>query len=384
MKMFTKIAALALAAMMLVACFASCGQGATHYAANNTEYFIGCTGPLTGDASSYGISVQRGAEIAIEEINANGGLNGVNFKFDMKDDAATAEKAATGYTALYEAGMQISIGSVTSGSCASFAASALEDNVLLMTPSASAADVIATGDHAFRVCFGDPQQGDIAADELTATYAKIGVIYDTSDPYSAGIYEAFETKMTALNKVKDTDYVVYTFDKDSNKDFSTQVSALSDAGCEVIFLPIYYTEAGLIAKAAAKISYNVPVFGCDGLDGVADQLDDTVTASVKYITPFDVNSTDADVVAFVNAYEAKYNSKPDQFAADGYDAIMILFEAMKQAGVNDVTISASDLTDIVKDVLTSADFSYSGVTGKNMTWDAEGSCNKQANIVDLG
>lgn len=383
MKTFTKVAALMLAALMLTFAFASCG-GTASYTANNTEYVIGCTGPLTGDNSSYGISVQRGAQIAIDEINAAGGLNGVKFKFDMKDDVAAPDKAATCYTDLYENGMQISIGSVTSGACASFAAAALEDNLLLLTPSSSAANVIATGDHAFRVCFGDPQQGDIAAEELVATYSKIGVIYDTSDTYSSGIYEAFVEKMTALNKVKGTDYVVYSFDKDSNKDFSTQVSGLNSADCEVIFVPIYYTEAGLIAKAAAKIGYNVPIFGCDGLDGVAEQLDDTVTASVKYITPFDVNSTDPDVVKFVEAFVAKYNDTPDQFAADGYDAVMILFEAMKTAGINDVTISASDLCNAVKAVLTGGEFTYSGVTGKNMTWDASGSCNKQANIVDLG
>lgn len=381
MNKFTKLACLVFALVFCAMGMLSCGS--TSYTENNTTYVIGATGPLTGDNSSYGISVKEGAQLAIDEINANGGLNGVKFSFEMIDDVAAADKAATGYTTLFEKGMQISIGSVTSGACKSFGEAAKEDNVLFMTPSASAADVIATGAHGFRVCFGDPQQGSIAADELVKSFSKIGVIYDTSDTYSSGIYEAFEAQMTKLNKTKDTDYVVKTFNKENNKDFSTQVGNLKDAGCDVLFLPFYYTEAGLVAKESAKQSFNVPIFGCDGLDGIAGQLDASVTAEVKYITPFDVNSTDAAVKKFVDAYKAKYNKLPDQFAADGYDAVMIIFEAMKLAKVDNVKISASELTELIKPILTGGEFKYSGVTGKNMTWTAEGSCEKEANIVTL-
>ena len=382
MKTITRLVCLALTFALAAMMLASCGGGAA-YTANNTEYFIGGTGPLTGDASSYGISANNGAMLAIEELNANGGLNGVKFHYEMKDDTAAAEPAATGFNALYEAGMQISIGSVTSASCASFGDLAVENNVLFMTPSASDAKVIAKGDVAFRVCFGDPQQGTIAADTLTVKYAKIGVIYDTSDTYSSGLYDAFEAEMTVLGKAKDTDYVVRTFDAESNKDFSTQVSALQEAGCDVMVLPMYYTEAGLIAKAAASKGFNVPILGSDGLDGVAGQIaGSNVTASIEYISPFDVNSKDETIAAFVAAYEAKYGVKPDQFAADGYDAVMILFAAMQKAGVNDVTMSASDMTNLVKPVLTSADFSYTGITGK-MTWTPDGSCNKDPIMVKV-
>ena len=383
MKKFTKILCLAMTLVMCVAAMSACGSKL--FADADDTFCIGATGPLTGDNSSYGISVQRGAQIAIDEINAAGGLNGHKFSFEMLDDVAAADKAATGYTSLYEAGMQISIGSVTSGACKSFADAAKADNVLLLTPSASADNVINAGDHAFRVCFGDPQQGDLAADALVeAGYAKIGVIYDTSDPYSDGIYKAFIARMTALEEAENTHYVVKSFDSDNNKDFATQVTDLKNAGCDVLFLPFYYTQAGLVAKNAASIGYNVPIFGCDGLDGIKGQLDDTVTANIKYITPFDVNSTDAKVTAFVNAYKAKYNNEtPDQFAADGYDAVMILFEAMKAANVTDVNISASDLTNAVKAVLTNGTFRYTGVTGIDMTWDATGSCNKKPNIVEV-
>lgn len=371
MKTFKKAAAAVLAAVMAVTCFAGCGK------AKNTEYFIGCTGPLTGDASSYGISVKNGAQLAIEEINAAGGLNGVNFKFDMKDDKAAAADAATGYDALFDAGMQISIGSVTSGSCESFASKAKEDNLFFITPSASAANVIADRPNGFRVCFGDPDQGTLAAQELASKYNNIGAIYDTSDAYSKGIFDAFEAEMKNLNKT----FNPQSFDAETKKDFSTQVEALKD--CDVIFLPIYYTEASLIAKACTAKGCKALLFGCDGLDGIADLIDATsVTNQIKYITPFDVNSTDENVSKFVNAYKAKYNTVPDQFAADGYDAIMVIFNAMKAACVNDVSISPSDLCELVVKAITDASFSYTGATGK-MTWDVSGACNKVPQIVEL-
>ena len=373
-KVLAFVLALALAVCGLTACSAKKNDG---YTSENTEYVIGATGPLTGDASSYGISVQQGAQLAIEEINAAGGLNGVNFRLDMRDDKADAGEAQRAYLSLYEAGMQVSLGSVTSASCEAFGTKAAEDGLFFITPSASAASVIETGDTAFRVCFGDPDQGTLAAEELTSKYKKIGAIYDTSDPYSSGIYDAFKAKMAELN----VSYIEQSFDKENKRDFSTQVAALKD--CDVIFLPIYYTEAGLIAKTCAAKGCDAVIFGCDGLDGVATQIDASVKNKVKYITPFDVNSKDAQVSKFVSAYKAKYNTLPDQFAADGYDAVYVIYNAMKKAGVNDVKIDAASLGEIMVETVTASDFSYQGVTGK-MTWDASGACNKVPVIVELG
>lgn len=373
-KVLAFVLALALAVCGLTACSAKKNDG---YTSENTEYVIGATGPLTGDASSYGISVQQGAQLAIEEINAAGGLNGVNFRLDMRDDKADAGEAQRAYLSLYEAGMQVSLGSVTSASCEAFGTKAAEDGLFFITPSASAASVIETGDTAFRICFGDPDQGTLAAEELTSKYKKIGAIYDTSDTYSSGIYDAFKAKMAELN----VSYIEQSFDKENKRDFSTQVAALKD--CDVIFLPIYYTEAGLIAKTCAAKGCDAVLFGCDGLDGVATQIDASVKNKVKYITPFDVNSTDAQVSKFVSAYKAKYNTLPDQFAADGYDAVYVIYNAMKKAGVNDVKIDAASLGEIMVETVTASDFSYQGVTGK-MTWDASGACNKVPVIVELG
>lgn len=398
MKKFTKVMALLLALSMVLA-FAACGGNTEEttaaggeettaadvaydltkegdYTADNTAYVIGATGPLTGDAASYGISVQQGAQLAVDEINAAGGLNGVNFKFDMKDDKATAPDASTGYDALYEAGMQVSLGSVTSGSAESFVTRADEDGVFALTPSASADNVINASNNAFRVCFGDPDNGIMSAEKLAKEYEKIGAIYDSSDAYSEGIYASFKAKMAELNVT----YIEQSFDAENNRDFSTQVEALKD--CDVIFLPIYYTEAGLIAKACVAKGCDAFLFGCDGLDGVASQIDATVTNKISYLTPFDVNSEDAKVSAFVTAYETKYGAKPDQFAADGYDAVYAIFEAMKKLDVNNVKVDPAELGKALTATFTSADFSYAGVTG-GMVWDASGACVKEPIIVEL-
>ena len=375
MKKSMKVVSLVMAAALVLTCFAGCGKKSKYGA--DDMYFLGATGPLTGDASAYGISVQNGAKLAVDEINKAGGLNGKKFKFEIKDDKAAAADAATGYDALYDAGMQISLGSVTSGSCESFASKAAEDNLFFMTPSASAANVIENRSNAFRVCFGDPDQGTLAAEQLVKDYKKIGAIYDTSDAYSKGIFDAFDAEMKKLN----AKYEVQSFDAENKKDFSTQVEALKD--CDVIFLPIYYTEAGLIAKACVAKNVDAVLFGCDGLDGVADQIDSTVKNKIKYITPFDVNSTSEKSAAFTNSYKVAYNEDPDQFAADAYDAVYAVYEAMKAAGIDDVTIEPSDLCDKVVKAITDKSFGYKGVTG-DMTWDASGACNKVPVIVELG
>lgn len=272
--------------------------------------------------------------------------------------------------------MQASIGSVTSGSCDSFASKADEDQIFAITPSASAANVIENRNTVFRVCFGDPDQGYLAAEELASNYEKIGAIYDTSDAYSSGIYEAFAEKMKELGVEFDTQ----TFDAENKKDFSTQVEALKDH--DVIFLPIYYTEAGTIAKTAAAKGCDALLFGCDGLDGIAGQLDASVTSEIRYITPFDASSTMETTSRFVSAYEAAYGATPDQFAADGYDAVMTIYEAMKKADVKDPTISAQELAKILVSTITADDFVFTGATGE-MTWDESGACAKVPQIVVL-
>lgn len=371
-KTLMKVFAIVMCAFVLVTCFAGCKK-------KDAETFvIGATGPLTGDAASYGLSVQKGAELAIEQINANGGLNGIKFDFQMVDDEAKADKVSSAYDTLKSKGMQASIGSVTSGACLQFASVSAEDNLFFITPSASSADVIEQS-NAYRVCFGDPDQGYLAAENLVKTYNKIGVIYNSDDAYSSGVFEAFESKMGDLNKT----FVKKPFTSTTKTNFAEQVTALKAENCDVVFLPIYYQEAWLIIQEAETQGYKVPFFGCDGLDGLAEYSENSpLVSGVKYLTPFDVASKDEKVSAFVKAFETKYGTKPDQFAADGYDAVMVIYEAMKAADIKDVNISASDLCDKIKAVI-NGDFTYVGATG-SMTWDASGAPTKAPNIVTIG
>ena len=374
-KTLVKILCVAMVFAMLIPCFASCGE-------KNTAFKIGATGPLTGEAASYGISVKNGAELAIKHVNAKGGIQ---FEFNMLDDKAGATDAATNYATLYDWGMQFSLGGVTSGAGEAFAKAADIDNVFCMTPSGSADPVIDGLKYSFRLCFGDPDQGTIAADEIkkgideAAEYditISVGCIYDESDTYSSGIYAAFKARMEALQ----IPYEVQTFDAENKVDFSTQADALKD--CDIIFMPFYYTEASLFIKKAVEKQSMATFFGCDGFDGIADKVTD-VENLIMYITPFDVDSEEDNVKAFVAAYEAEYGKKPDQFAADAYDVVMAYAAALEAKGVTDYDLDPAELATILYDALTDASFSYDGLTGKGMKWSADGKCTKAPKIVYL-
>ena len=381
-KTLTKVLVLAMALLMVSTALFACAK-------NDDTYVIGATGPLTGSAASYGQSVKKGAELAIKEINAAGGLNGVNFSFEMVDDEADGTKVTDAYNTLMSKGMVASIGSVTSGACLTFAAESKADNLFFITPSASADPAIANS-NGYRICFGDPDQGAHAARELIAKYNKIGVIYNNDDAYSTGLLAGFVAEMATQGK---TNYVTAAF-ADKATDFSAQVSNVKAAGVDVIFLPTYYQEASLIVTEANKQNMDVAFFGCDGMDGIVKHVAENATLSeqikgLTYLTPFDANSTDAKVKGFVDAYKAAYNNEtPDQFAADAYDAVYVIFEAMKAAGVDDAKIEPSDLCNKITAVLLAKNaegkntFEFNGVTGK-MTWDATGAATKLPATVTI-
>ncbi len=370
-KTIAKILAMALVVASVVTCFASCGESLF----KDNTFKIGATGPLTGEAASYGTSVKQGAELAVKHLNAKGGTQ---FSFAILDDKAGAEDAATNYDTLADAGMQLSLGGVTSGSGEAFAKKANAEGLFCMTPSGSADPVINGLKYSFRLCFGDPDQGALAAEEIkNAGFTNVGAIYDESDPYSSGIYEAFKAKMAELQIT----YIEQKFDKENKTDFSTQAEALK--GCDVVFMPFYYTEASLFIKKSVEKQSNAMFFGCDGFDGIAELVKD-VTNTIKYITPFDAASEDKNVKDFVEAYKAEYGKTPDQFAADAYDVVMVLAKALEKKGITDYTISAADIGNAIYDAVTAADFSYDGLTGDGMKWSTDGKCTKAPKIVTLG
>ncbi len=382
MKTFKKVLAVVMALALVVTCFAACGGNKDDNTSN--EIVIGVSGPLTGGAAQYGIAVVNAAQLAVDEINAAGGINGTMLKLVSADDEAdSADKAVSAYNSLKDQGMQIFLGTVTSGSCLAVIDKTASDNMFQLTPSASADNVIAN-DNCFQICFTDSNQGSRSAQYISenSIATKVAVIYDSSDAYSTGIYNNFKTEAAKRNL---TIVAEESFTKDSNKDFSAQIQACKTAGAELVFLPIYYSEASLVLKAAQSASYAPKFFGCDGLDGLLaiEGFDTSLAEGVMLLTPFAADSDDDATQKFVSAYKAKYDNQiPNQFAADAYDGVYILAELLK---ANNVTadMSASDICDKLKVAICAEDFSYMGITGAGsaLTWDESGAVSKDPMAV---
>ena len=378
--MFKKAFAVVMAAAMLLS-LAACGGA--NYTANNTEFVIGVSGPLTGPAAVYGIAVQNSAQMAVDEINAAGGLNGVNFKFVATDDTHDATKVAANYASMLEGGMQVSLGTVTTAPGLEYSKLSTEDNVFFLTPSASG-DKIPEFDNGFQMCFADGNQGKVAADFVNGSYKNqtIGIFYKSDDAYSNGIFKQFKENLdSSINTVE----AVFT---DANAtDFSAQISTLKD--CKFIFMPIYYTPASIfMTQAKDTIAADAVYYGCDGFDGLAGQLDlSTIPQEVSMLSHFDSNATEGAAADFVAKYTQKFDAETlNQFGASAYDCVYAIYNAMKaaiDAGEEiDVTISASDLCEILKAQFT-GDFSFSGATGTDITWEDNGYVVKGAVKYDL-
>lgn len=377
MKNFKKVFAVVLAVAIIATCFAACGKE------KSNEIVIGVSGPLTGGAAQYGNAVVNAAQLAVDEINAAGGINGTKLKLVTADDEAdSGDKAVSAYNSLKDQGMQIFLGTVTSGSCLAVIEKTKEDNMFQLTPSASADDVI-KNDNCFQICFTDSNQGTASAQYIAENNVakKVAVIYDSSDAYSTGIYNTFKAEATA----KGLELVAeQSFTKDSNKDFSAQVQACKSAGAELVFLPIYYTEASLILKAAQSANFAPKFFGCDGLDGLLaiEGFDTSLAEGVMLLTPFAADADDAATKKFVDAYKAKYNETPNQFAADAYDGIYILAELIKSQGIT-ADMAASEICDKLKTAIAADDFKYMGITGAGaaLTWEKSGAVSKKPMAV---
>lgn len=336
---------------------------------------IGGIGPITGPAAIYGTAVKNAMEIAVDDVNAQGG--DVQFELKFEDDEHDAEKSVNAYNKLKDWGMQILGGTVTTTPCLAVAAEAVNDNMFVLTPSASSQDVIDTGDNVFQVCFTDPNQGTASADYIKnqGLGSKVGIIYNSSDAYSSGIEANFkaEADKIGLEVVSEE-----AFTDDNSTDLTTQVKSCMEKKADLIFLPIYYTPASQILKAADDLGYTPKFFGCDGLDGILtiEGFDTKLAEGVMLLTPFVATAKDDATVDFVKKYKDKTGDTPNQFAADAYDVVQVLYKACTEAGVT-ADMSASDICDTLKATITSGDFSYDGLTGAGMTWDASGAVSKE-------
>lgn len=353
---------------------------ATAESADGAVFKIGGIGPVTGGAAIYGQAVKNGAQIAVDEINAAGGINGVQVEFNFQDDEHDAEKSVNAYNTLKDWGMQVLMGSVTSAPCIAVAEKTKEDNMFQITPSGTAVECVQY-DNAFRMCFSDPNQGLESAKYIgeNGLAAKVAVIYDSSDVYSTGIYESFaaEAENQPFEIVE-----VQAFTADSKTDFSVQVQKAKDAGADLVFVPFYYTEASLVLAEAKKQGYEPVFFGCDGMDGIlgVENFDVTLAEGLTFLAPFVAISEDEQVQNFVTKYEEQFGETPNQFAADAYDSIYVIKAAI-EAGEVTADMDASAICDAMKAAMTSV--SYDGVTGKGITWSADGEPSKAPLVVKI-
>ena len=375
-----KLTALVLSMLLCLSLCAGCGAG-NSYTANNTEFIIGVSGPLTGGAAMYGQAVINSAQLAIDEINAAGGLNGIKFKLISTDDVNDAAKLSTNDSSMLEAGMQVSLGTVTTQPGLEFKNLSFEDNVFFLTPSATGDD-IPGNPNGYQMCFADGNQGKGAAQYVNENFAgqTIGVFYKSDEAYSKGIFDQFKANLDPSVTIIETSF------SDANAtDFSTQIDTLKD--CGFIFMPIYYTPASLfMTQAKDVINPNAVYYGCDGFDGI-DNIDgfdiSAIPQEVTMLSHFNSKAESGPAKEFVDKYTAKYGSATlNQFGASAYDCVYAIYNAMKKAmdaGKDiPVTISASDLCDILMEQFEGGFSMDNAVTGEHISWESTGYVNKVA------
>ena len=377
--MMKKALSLFLAAAMCAGMLAGCGGGADTNEATNGDsgestaaaFKIGGTGPLTGDAAIYGNAVKNGAQLAVDEINAEGG---VQFELKMEDDENDPEKAVSAYNALKDWGVQLSLGSVTSKPGEATATENFADRIFALTPSASAPAVTEGKDNVFQMCFSDPNQGTASAEYIADNQmgTKIAIIYKNDDVYSSGIYEKFkaEAETKGLNIVSTT-----TFTSSSATDFSVQLGEAKAAGADLLFLPIYYQPASLILQQAKSMGYAPKFFGVDGMDGILtlEGFDTSLAEGVMLLTPFNADAEDEKTQSFVTKYKEQFGDVPNQFAADAYDCVYAYKAAIEASGATP-DMSAEELCDLM--IQTFPTLTFDGLTGEGMTWDSTGAVSK--------
>ena len=382
-----KLLSLTLALLMILA-LAACGSTAetteeaegteeaeavetTETAAAGEAFKIGGTGPLTGPAAIYGNAAKNGAQIAVDEINA---LGGIQFELRYEDDTHDAEKAVNAYNTLKDWGMQLSLSSVTSKPAEATSVLNFQDRIFGLTPSASSTATIDGKDNVYQMCFMDPNQGTASAQYIAeqSLGTKIAVIWKNDDVYSKGIHDTFltEAESRGLEIVSDT-----TFADGNDTDFSAQLADAQTNGADLVFLPMYYQPASLILAQATGMGYAPKWFGVDGMDGILtmEGFNKALAEGVMLLTPFNADSADPKTAAFVAEYKKRFGEVPNQFAADAYDCVYAYAQALAAAKATP-DMDAEKLCGLMIEQFTT--MTFDGVTGLNMTWNKNGQVSK--------
>ncbi len=313
---------------------------------------LGGIGPMTGDAAMYGNSTYNGANLAVEEINAAGGINGKKIVLKVMDDKNDVVEASNAFNKLKEEGMVALIGAVTSKP--SDAVAQITEGLPMITPTGTAVSITEHGENVFRAPFIDSYNGQIMAqfakDELKAQ--KVAVIRNTASDYSDGVATAFveKAKELGLEVVADESY------KDADTDFKAQLTKIQAAKPDALFMPDYYQKISLLAPQAREVGITCKLIGVDGWDGVIKSMSADKLSSVEgsyFANTFALDDPDEKVQTFIKKYNEKYKENPQSFSAMGYDSVYLMAEAIKKAGSTD----PKAVVDALKNI------QYSGVTG---------------------
>ena len=331
---------------------------------------IGAVFPLSGQVAFYGTESRDGALLAIDEINAAGGLLGRRLALVSEDDEGDSAKSVNAFTKLTTRDkVSFVLGSSTSGATQSMTVPAQQSRVILISPSATNTEITRAGDYIFRACFIDPFQGVVGADFAFDTLGsrRAAVLYDAGADYNTGLADAFKGQFKANGGQIVADEAYQTGDVD----FNAQVTRIRAANPDIVYLPNYYNDVALQAKQLRAQGINCALLGGDGWDGLVDNAGDEVLNGF-WSAGFAADTTDPRGQTFVKAFNAKFNRTASQFAALGYDTMMLVADGIRAAGSFD--------TSAVKDAMAKLNGPY--VTG-NIRFDANRDPIKGAAILEI-
>ncbi len=345
--------------------------------ASSDPILVGLIGPMTGNLAAYGNAMRQGLELAIEEINAAGGLLGRTVEMVVADDTGDATECLNAFNNLVSQGVGIIIGSATSGCTSAITNAANEEGVVLLTPSATADSITTEDDYVFRACFKDSLQGDIAAAFVEQEgYTKVGTIACSADTYSQGLVDSF----TAACEARGIEVVAAesTATMDA-QDFTNQFTAMVNAGAELVYAVYYYDAVGpfLVTQARAA-GYTGIIMGADGYDGalgyVSTGVDYSAFNNVFWTNHYDPSDESGAVQVFVEAFEEMFGSTPISFSALTYDCMMMYAQAIEGSG--------SAEADAVRDYLADTSVVYECVTG-TFSLDESGTPTKGGVVIEF-
>ena len=362
-----------LASVMAITLLAGCGASSGSSSATGDTIKIGAIGPLSGAASTYGISVKEGTQLLEKEVNNAGGINGKKIKFIFEDDQADPNSSMQAFNKLVDSEKVSAIlGPVTSGATLAVAPNSTAKQIPMITTTATEPTITKVGgDYMFRGCFVDSFQGDVlgkyASENLKSKTA--AVLYNSGSDYSKGIADSFKAKFEGAGG-KVGEFLTYN-DKDT--DFKAQLTKIKSLNPDVIVLPDYYNVVGLIAKQARGMDIQSQLLGGDGWESEElTKIGQDAVNGALYINHYYSADTDPAVKSFVDSYKKEYNKEPDAFAALSYDTSKILVKAIEKAGNTDGPA--------IKDAL--AGMEITSVTG-NIKFNDERSAIKSAAIIKV-